>query len=304
MLDGNGRTALEIAVRANNPATISLLIKAEKSLLEIGPQRGTLLHIGARHRLAEVCVELISHGANVNRANAYGETPLEVAGRRSDDTIALILLDAGARITDAKSLLSMSGLKTDTCIDIFDRGFVRCHPSDEVVSVCHAAIVLILDNLCNECAHHEMLDRPVPGVPVMLSLLKHILDTVPHILVHDSFDLALHTGFRMFIKHWRPLRENALDIAADCLKVFIQYGFKPCSSGLWDTEIFAFSVDVAYTYAKACVETCDSAIYGRDLLDLLASLLDYPWLLAGEQTRLFELLDHLIDHRLDPGNSK
>lgn len=94
----NGTTALHEAAANGSIETCKLLL-AHSADLEATAQFGTALHFAVSENQEETVEFLIQHGANVNKANPKGVTPLMLTGVLNKPALAKQLLVAQADLT-------------------------------------------------------------------------------------------------------------------------------------------------------------------------------------------------------------
>jgi hypothetical protein len=91
-----------LAVKAGNLTAVRHFIEVGTSVNMSGPTEGffpTALHRCVREGYIEMAQLLIQHGVNMSPVNDVGHTPLhEAIGRKSEETWAKLLVDAGARV--------------------------------------------------------------------------------------------------------------------------------------------------------------------------------------------------------------
>lgn len=93
-------TPLMLAINLEEPGysdVVDLLIGAGANVSYVsGDQGETPLHYAAWKGDPSVCFRLLKAGADVNKKNTRGETPLAVAVKLRNDTAAIVLRAAGA----------------------------------------------------------------------------------------------------------------------------------------------------------------------------------------------------------------
>jgi hypothetical protein len=110
-LDAYGQTALREAAWDGNTKAVSALlsmgvkpdVEAKAEFQGLMPS-GTALAVAASAGRSEICQFLLRAGADPNKPNAYGETPLLVALSRASPGCALLLIEAGANVNVRDSL--------------------------------------------------------------------------------------------------------------------------------------------------------------------------------------------------------
>jgi hypothetical protein len=109
-----GRPYYLRAVKAGNLTAVRHFIEVGTSVNMSDPTEGifpTALHRCVREGYIEMAQLLIQHGVDMSPVNRFGETPLHKAiGRKSEETWAKLLVDAGAdicaRTEDGETILS------------------------------------------------------------------------------------------------------------------------------------------------------------------------------------------------------
>lgn len=93
VLDHNGTTAVEHAVRSNHPEALEILLEAGADANQRCQDDGrTLLHMAAVRRRGDVMIQiLLRHNADPRAEDANGQTPLDIAReKRRTKSIALL----------------------------------------------------------------------------------------------------------------------------------------------------------------------------------------------------------------------
>ncbi len=96
--NGQGTTALWIAVNKNDTALVGLLLDngADPKIKYDTANGWTVLHLAARDRRKELAELLLAHGANANAQDNTGETPLHLAVSLGEREMVALLLAHGA----------------------------------------------------------------------------------------------------------------------------------------------------------------------------------------------------------------
>ncbi|KAI7309182.1 hypothetical protein KC326_g7138 [Hortaea werneckii] len=121
--DGEGRTALEIAVIASLEENVRLLLQAGASVYSRTAQERTPLHVAIQAEASKAIVEmLLDYGADVHAEDANFVTPtaLQAQRRESDESLQGDILDRS--ISDAESSFSLSRAKRDGSAGTGDLG--------------------------------------------------------------------------------------------------------------------------------------------------------------------------------------
>jgi ankyrin repeat protein len=100
---GYGMPCFLLAVKAGNFTAVKHFIEVGTSVNMSDPTEDffpTAMHRCVREGYIEMAQLLIQHGVNISPVNYFGHTPLYVAiGRKSEETWAKLLVDAGADIS-------------------------------------------------------------------------------------------------------------------------------------------------------------------------------------------------------------
>ncbi|KAI7084493.1 hypothetical protein KC356_g6699 [Hortaea werneckii] len=121
--DGEGRTALEIAVMESLKENVRLLLQAGASVYSRTAQERTPLHVAIKAQASQAIVEmLLEYGADVHAEDANFITPtvLQAQRRESDGDPQGHVLDRSA--LDAGEPASLPAAKVDGCARTMDLG--------------------------------------------------------------------------------------------------------------------------------------------------------------------------------------
>ena len=115
--DKNNVTALMIASLKGNLDAINILLNAEADASICNAESDTCLHYATFGDCSsEVLQAIICHAADVNAANKYSQTPLQIACQEGAEDAIIVLLNAGADP-------NFAGPNGDTCLHYVARKF-------------------------------------------------------------------------------------------------------------------------------------------------------------------------------------
>ena len=110
------------------------LIKNGAALDETSALNGdTPLHSALRNGFNDMITEMVKRGAPLNVQTKMGQTPLDMAAKKSDIAIVSLLLDAGAAPTENALVQAIAGRRKDNIERLIDAGVpVRSYMLDFV----------------------------------------------------------------------------------------------------------------------------------------------------------------------------
>lgn len=98
--DKLGRSALDLAISANDLRTVKILIKAKSRLdAPIEAKKFTPLHRAAKKSVIDIAKALLEAGSDVNAIASDGMSPLYYAAYSENPEMITLLLDANAKAT-------------------------------------------------------------------------------------------------------------------------------------------------------------------------------------------------------------
>ena len=102
-----GNTAVHCAINANKPTILTLLLEADLSPDSLNDYYRTPLHIAAIAGQATLVTMLLKHHAKCDEKDKWLKTPLQIAHHNRHLECAVILIEAGAVLTDPSMTQSL-----------------------------------------------------------------------------------------------------------------------------------------------------------------------------------------------------
>ena len=111
--DGFKVSPLHCAAASNLSAEVEMILRERPDVVDLSNEPGlTPLHDTAERGASDCVSILLKHGANINRLDKMGRTPLYCAVEKRKPRVAKLLLDAGADVsldTNAKAIAYQAG---------------------------------------------------------------------------------------------------------------------------------------------------------------------------------------------------
>lgn len=95
-----GETPLTIAVEANNPALINVLLASGAQFIRTNNQWETYIHIAVKYGCMNALRTLLKHGVLVDSRTLYDDTALSLAIKKNNYDMVTLLISHGANIKD------------------------------------------------------------------------------------------------------------------------------------------------------------------------------------------------------------
>lgn len=146
--DGNGNSALHLAVQAGRTAIVNLLLADDADTNLQNNKRETPLHLAAALNNVEILARLIRHGTDVTLANHNGSTPIHIAARNGHTEVLRYLLTDESVGHSPSQLLSLTDKNGETAL------------FHAVRSGSKEAVNLLVDS--GASVSHQGIDRSTP----------------------------------------------------------------------------------------------------------------------------------------------